>query len=167
MFLPTPAREAIASISILVAVDGSRAAAKALEEAVDLARDNGARLTLISVAVPPHWRPVGPYFVPAPNDDELEQEAREIVERAEELVPADVPVSAVVRRGPAAKAILERVENGEHDLVVMGSRGLGPAGSLLLGSVSRGILAHSPVPVLVVRADGAAHEAEEARAASA
>ena len=75
-----------------------------------------------------------------------------LVERAEALVPEDVPVSTVVRRGPAAEAILERVETGEHDLVVMGSRGLGQAGALLLGSVSRAVLAHSPVPVLIARA---------------
>jgi nucleotide-binding universal stress UspA family protein len=90
--------------------------------------------------------------VPVPTEDDLEREAQEIVERAEALVPEDVSVSTIVRRGPAAKAILERVETGEHDLVVMGSRGLGQAGALLLGSVSRAVLTHSPVPVLIARA---------------
>jgi nucleotide-binding universal stress UspA family protein len=152
--------------SILVAVDGSKAALRALEEAIDLARENGARLTLISVAVPPHWRPASPYFVPAPNPEDIESDARAVVERAEALVPEDVPVSAILRRGPADKAILERVENGEHDLVVMGSRGLGAAGSLLLGSVSRGVIAHSPVPVLVVRANETETEEDEAALAA-
>jgi nucleotide-binding universal stress UspA family protein len=154
--------------SILVAVDGSRAAAKALEEAIDLARREGARLTLIAVAAPPRVRiTVPPYVVPFVSDDELEREAREIVERAEAHVPEDVPASTVVRRGPAAKAILERVEAGEHDLVVMGSRGLGPAGSLILGSVSRAVLGESPVPVLIVRERGrqSARRAEEATVA--
>jgi nucleotide-binding universal stress UspA family protein len=138
--------------SVLVAVDGSRAAAKALEEAIDLARVEGARLTLITVAAPPRWRVATfPFVVPYPTEEDLDREAQEIVERAEALVPDDVPVSTVVRRGPAAKAILERIEAGEHDLVVMGSRGLGPTGSLLLGSVSRTVLAHSPVPVLISR----------------
>jgi len=136
--------------SILVALDGSPAAAKALEQAIDLARSEGARLTLISVADLPRWRFSGfPLAVPFPNETELEREAEQIVERAEALVPEDVPVSTVVRRGPVVKAILKRIETGEHDLVVVGSRGLGPAGSLLLGSVSRGVLAGSPVPMLV------------------
>jgi nucleotide-binding universal stress UspA family protein len=148
--------------SILVAVDGSRAAARALEEAIDLARGEGARLTLISVAVPPRRLFSPPYALPVPSEDQLEAEALQILERAEKLVPDDVPVSTVLRRGSAAKAILERIEDGEHDLVVMGSRGLGPAGSVLLGSVSRAVLAHSRVPALVVRAcEARATEREE------
>jgi nucleotide-binding universal stress UspA family protein len=139
--------------SILVAVDGSEASGHALQEAIDLARGEGARLTLISVAASPRWLgSPGPYVAPVPLEDEFERRAQQIVEDAEALVPEDVPVSTVVRMGPAAKAILERVESGQHDLVVMGSRGLGAAGSLLLGSVSRAVLAASPVPVLVARA---------------
>jgi nucleotide-binding universal stress UspA family protein len=138
--------------SILVAVDGSRSAAKALATAIEVARSEGARLTLISVAAPPRWRiATGPYVAPLPSEEDLERQAEEVVERAEALVPEDVPVSTVVRKGPAAKAILERVQAGEHDLVIMGSRGRGPACSLLLGSVSRAVLAHSPVPVLIAR----------------
>jgi nucleotide-binding universal stress UspA family protein len=136
--------------SILVAVDGSRFAGWALDEAIELARSQGARLTLIAVAAPPRWRVVGPYLVPFPTEEDLVREAEQLVERAEARVPEGVPVSTVVRRGPAAKAILERVEAGEHDLVVMGSRGHGIACSLLLGSVSRDVQARSPVPVLVV-----------------
>jgi nucleotide-binding universal stress UspA family protein len=137
--------------SILVAVDGSEAAAKALEEAIDVARAEGARLTLINVAVP-HVYSAGPYVVPPQTDEELERAAQKLLDRAEALVPDGVPVSTVVRHGPVAEAILERAEAAQHDLIVMGSRGLGPAGALLLGSVSRAVLAHSPVPVLVARA---------------
>jgi nucleotide-binding universal stress UspA family protein len=127
--------------SILVAVDGSPAATCALKEAVDIARSEGARLTLISVAkVPP--LPMG-------------YSAREVLEEAEELIPDDVPFSSVVGHGPAPVAILNRVNAACHDLVVMGSRGLGPAGAFLLGSVSRAVVAQSPVPVLVTRAEQA------------
>jgi nucleotide-binding universal stress UspA family protein len=135
--------------SILVAVDGSQAASEALEEAIELARDTGARLTLISVAVPFRWRLPSPHMAPFPTEGELAREAQDVADRAAALVPDDVPVSTVVRSGPAVKAILDRVEQGEHDLVVMGSRGLGLAGSLLLGSVSRAVLTHSAVPVLI------------------
>jgi nucleotide-binding universal stress UspA family protein len=153
--------------SILVAVDGSGACRSALAEAVDLARSEGSRLTLISVAEVPRWRFSGfPLAVPYPDEAELARQAERIVERAEALVPEGIPVSTVVRRGSAVKEILKRVEAGEHDLVVLGSRGLGPAGSLILGSVSRAVVARSPVPVLVARADGSRVDDTDAVAAA-
>jgi nucleotide-binding universal stress UspA family protein len=142
--------------SILVAIDGSPAAMTALEEAIDLARSDGARLTLISVAAPPRWRYSGPPYVPYPTEHDLEREARDVVERAEALVPADLSVCTVVRAGDPVAAIVARAEAGGHDLVVVGSRGLGPLRSLVLGSVSRAVIARSPVPVLVARRGRAA-----------
>ena len=140
--------------SILVAVDGSPASLKALTEAVGIARADGARLTFISVATLPRWPvPLGPFATPFWTDAELERQAEEVLEHAEELVPDDVRVSTFVGRGPAADAILKRVECGQHDLVVMGSRGLGTVGACVLGSVSRAVVAHSPVPVLVARVE--------------
>jgi nucleotide-binding universal stress UspA family protein len=136
--------------NILVAIDGSPTATTALEEAIDVARSDGARLVLISVAAPPRWRLAAPPYVPYPTEYDLERAAWEVVRRAEALVPADVTVTSVVRTGPAAAAIVERAEQGGHDLVVIGSRGLGFLGSLVLGSVSRAVVARSPVPVRVV-----------------
>jgi nucleotide-binding universal stress UspA family protein len=148
--------------SILVAVDGSPAATSALREAVDIARSEGARLTLMTVARLPRML-IGPYAVSL-TDADLEASAREVLDDAEKLVPDDVPVSTFVGRGPAPAAILRRIEAARHDLVVMGSRGLGPAGALLLGSVSRAVLAQSPVPVLIVRTEPAEVAAEPALA---
>jgi nucleotide-binding universal stress UspA family protein len=139
--------------SILVAVDGSPAAERALDEAIDLARAEGARLTLINVAAPPKVLFPSTYVAPLSSEAEQEQEAQAVLDAAEARVPDGIAVSTVVRTGPAAEAILERAEQGRHDLIAMGSRGLGAAGALLLGSVSRGVLAHSHVPVLVARTD--------------
>jgi nucleotide-binding universal stress UspA family protein len=134
--------------NVLVAVDGSQAATDALQDAIELARRTDARLTLISVGVPP--RRIGwPAFVPYPTDDELKREAEEVLDRARALVPEDLPVSAVARVGRAPDEILAQVARGEHDVVVMGSRGLGRAGSFLLGSVSIAVVAQSSVPVLI------------------
>jgi nucleotide-binding universal stress UspA family protein len=135
--------------SILVAFDGSKAAEAALEQAIAIAQGEGARLTLIGVATRPPW--LAPTYMAAlPTDAELEAEVERRLDEALERVPDDVPVAAVVRSGVPAQAILERVEQGRHDLVVIGSRGRGGVQSLLLGSVSRAVLHRCPVPVLVV-----------------
>jgi nucleotide-binding universal stress UspA family protein len=137
---------------ILVAVDGSQSADAALATAIDVAGDDGASLTLITVATQPRWRfTSGPFVVPYPTENDLEREALHVLERARARIPDDIPVTTIIQSGPPAKAILERVTSAEHDLVVMGSHGRGPARSLLLGSVSLAVLAHSPVPVLLVR----------------
>lgn len=153
--------------SILVAVDGSPASLKALTEAVGIARADGARLTLISVATLPRWPiPFGPFATPLWTDADLERQAEEILEQAEALVPDDVRVSTFVGRGPAADAIVKRAECGQHDLVVIGSRGLGTVGACVLGSVSRAVVAHSPVPVHVARMEGSEAAAPRLVAAS-
>jgi nucleotide-binding universal stress UspA family protein len=144
--------------SILVALDGSRSANQVLEEAIEIARRDGARLTLISVATQPRYRFVSPYLVGYPTDADLVNEAERIVQRAEGLVPEDVPVCSIVRRGDVARAILDRVRDAEHDLVVMGSHGRGRIRALLLGSVSRSVVARSPVPVRIAGAGSTVRE---------
>jgi nucleotide-binding universal stress UspA family protein len=152
--------------NILVAIDGSQAAAAALDEAIDLARSDGARLVLITVAAPPRLRLAAPPYVPYPTELDVERGAWAIVGRAEQRVPADVPVTSLVRSGDPAVAIAVRADQGGHDLVVIGSRGHGRLASLFLGSVSRDVAARSPVPVRVVsatREPGRASEKSEQR----
>ena len=48
-------------------------------------------------------------------------------------------------------AILEKARDYKADLIVMGSRGLGQIGGLILGSVSERVLHRAHVPVLIVR----------------
>ena len=135
---------------ILVALDGSEQAQNALEQAFELASSEGGWLTLVSVAAAPH-RPAnpGPFVVPVVPQEELDEEAKEILTRAAATAPDGVEVQTMLLHGDPAEAILDRIEHGSHDLVVMGSRGRGAATSLLLGSVSLEVLNHSPIPVLI------------------
>ena len=139
--------------SVLVAVDGSDHAVRALAEAVDLARAEGAGLTVITVVTPPPL-PVlaSPYAVPPPRDrEELEREGEAILQEALGSVPEDVLHATAVCTGSPGPAIVERITEGKHDLAVLGSRGRGAIRSLFLGSVSHYVLHHSPIAVLIVR----------------
>lgn len=141
-------------LNILVAIDDSAHAARALDEALDLARAQRSRVTLISVAARGSWRYLaGPYVGMMPTQEDADQAAQRTIAAARARVGDEIPLTTVVGRGSAAEAILERAEAGNHDLIVMGSRGRGTAASALLGSVSHHVLHHGRVPVLIVHAD--------------
>lgn len=145
---------------VLVAVDGSESARQAVRDAGDLARAGSAEVTLLAaydlstiVSMSSHGVEVPPIDVEQLEHlrQALEQRAEQTVEEALALLPPGLTVHRVVVEGPPADAILDRLERGDHDLVVVGSRGRGSLSSLLLGSVSQRVVHLSPVPVLVCR----------------
>ena len=144
---------------ILVALDGSAHADEALVQAIDLARATHGTLTLTAVATEPStWLLTGSSWTAAVDMEKLkaqvEKEYDDLLRAAAKTVPEDISCERVVAHGPAAKAIVDRLNEGKHDLIVMGSRGRGGVGSLMLGSVSHRVLHESPVPVLIVHAQG-------------
>ena len=146
-------------LNILVAVDGSPDADEALSQAIDLARGEHARLTLITgVVLPPVVAYVGAAGSAVASAIQCAHaEAEEVLRRARDRIPDDVSVTTVLTDQPIRAAMIRRIKEGNHDLVVMGSRGRGALSSMLLGSVSHYVLHHSPVPVLIVHADRARH----------
>jgi nucleotide-binding universal stress UspA family protein len=147
--------------NILVAVDGSPHADRALTEAIDLARGSHARLTIMTSAGEPR---AGTMMALASGaaaalGPAILRESDTILRAAADRVPEDISVTTILTEKPIRHAILKRIAEGNHDLVVMGSRGRGTVRSAVLGSVSHHILHHSPVPVLIVHAD---HEQEPA-----
>jgi nucleotide-binding universal stress UspA family protein len=153
--------------NVLVAIDGSADADRALAEAIDLAESQRARLTLFSAVVMPA---AAAYIgagggVAATLARDAETDTATLLRAAVEQVPDDVSVSAVLSRDPVRTALVHQIEDGAHDLLVMGSRGRGALRSALLGSVSHYALHHSPAPVLVVHAEPARASASSATAA--
>jgi nucleotide-binding universal stress UspA family protein len=141
--------------NILVAIDGSKDGEEALSQAIDLAASEHSRLTLTCVVTLPsvvsYPAVSGPAAVDIVQDAQAETET--ILRAAAERVPKDVSVSTVLREGSVRNELIDQIEAGSHDLVVMGSRGRGALRSVLLGSVSHYVLHHSPAPVLIVHAD--------------
>ncbi len=137
----------------LVAYDGSPPAQMALDTAIELADATHALLTVVAVAPEVHDSTLGYAAPPATfygAQEQVQQEMRRLLDAAVDTVPADLPVTKILRIGAAAREIVDLAQHGGHDLIVIGRRGRGEFRSLLLGSVSRSVLHSSPVPVLVV-----------------
>ena len=137
-------------LNVLVGVDGSLSSRRGLEHAIDLARAGNAKLTLITVAPP-----VSSYVTLAGLNSEtmraeLDKWAAEILATAAADVPEDVIVHKVQRAGDPGPEIVNELERGGYDLVVLGSRGRGRAQEGLLGSVNGYVHFHSRVPLLSV-----------------
>jgi nucleotide-binding universal stress UspA family protein len=137
--------------SILVAVDGSPDAEAALTHAAALARDQHARLTLLT-AIPPMPASALLASGAAPPRSEVIRHYAEVLRRATDSLPRDVSVTTLLVEGAPARALIHRAESGEFDLIVMGSHGHGRLHGALLGCVSQKVLHASPVPVLLTRA---------------
>ncbi len=141
--------------NILVAVDGSPDAEQALTQAIDLAESEHTRLTLITgVQKLPPVAYAGLTGAPlAQLDASARSWAQAVLLRARDRVPDDLPVTTILADQPIRAALIDQINRGRHDLVVMGSRGRGAIRAALLGSVSHYILNRSRTPVLIVHAD--------------
>jgi nucleotide-binding universal stress UspA family protein len=134
---------------IVVGIDGSAGSDAALLWAAEEAMRCGAELVLVHGWVYPY---VGARTGVAEPRDEMRLDAMRTLEssamKAHDVAPSLQCHSIITEESPA-KAIIDAA--AEADLVVVGSRGHGGFTALLLGSVSRTVLQHSPRPVVVVR----------------
>lgn len=133
---------------IVHATDGSPEAAAALEVAMDLAKDTGAQLAIVSVHV---LHPGGKGLSPPITEVEQPHGAEHLAEAATATArEAGIDTRAYVATGDPAKEIISIAEEIGADLIVVGSRGFGAVRGALFGSVSRAIVGRSKIPVTVV-----------------
>src|SRR3954447_20523457 len=137
--------------NILVAVDGSPDADAAVAHAAALARDQRARLTLLT-AIPPLPATALLASGAAPPRSEVIRHYADVLREAADSLPPDVSVTTLLVEASPARALVQRACSEEFDLIVMGSHGHGRLHGALLGCVSQKVLCASPVPVLLARA---------------
>lgn len=139
---------------ILVPLDFSDNARKALRYAEAFARQFGARLTLLHV-VEPMIYPADSGFVPVEThswEGALVKETQGRLEAlARESIGPGIEVEAVVATGNAFMEIAETARQREIDLLVITTHGYTGLKHLFLGSTAERVVRHAPCPVMVVR----------------
>jgi nucleotide-binding universal stress UspA family protein len=133
---------------ILVAVDGSPHAGRALDFAIDMAPRYAATLVLLHAF--PHVSDLlgTPYYEHLLAARTLI--GQQLLEAARSQVGDAAPVETQLAEGPAAPAILRIAADERCDMIVLGSRGHGQIVGLLLGSVSSAVAQQAECPVLIV-----------------
>ncbi|MCQ0987581.1 universal stress protein [Jiella marina] len=142
---------------ILVPVDGSKMATRALDTAIGLAKTFGAEL--MTLCVYRHHSPLEASLsmvrarTPDRPDDALKAYASEIAATAKDraLSAGVADAHAYAKRGNPSRAIVEFAKDHKADLIVLGARGNGDVEGFLLGSVSHKVASLADIPCLVVR----------------
>jgi len=134
---------------ILVAIDGSEPSLRAGKQALQLATALGAEL-FFAYVVPPMVQAGDAPFSPVDEILEAEvQRGQKVLDEAEASLGRPA-VGRIVRVGVPSETLTEIAEKDGFDLLVVGSRGLGPVRRLLLGSVADKVVHSCRKPVMVI-----------------
>lgn len=135
---------------VLVPVDGSELATRALEYALDVHGDDELTLLYVAGEASPMMGSATRLALEDDMDEALAEEAEAVFGPARELADEyGVDVAAEVGLGKPASVIVEHAK--EHDVVVLGSHNSGLRDRLLVGNVATKVVRNAPVPVTVVR----------------
>lgn len=134
---------------ILVPIDSSEIAERAMQEAIRINRFNEAEIHVLYVA------DINKLAINAYLSGnvliEIEKAGQRILDSAKKLFPEGMNIVCTYRTGDPAEAIKDYEKEISANLIVMGSRGLGLVRGVLLGSVSKYVLEHAKCPVLIVK----------------
>jgi nucleotide-binding universal stress UspA family protein len=140
--------------NLLVGIDDSASAAHALTQAIEMARESGGRLGLLSVAATPApgvSLALPPSALPTSKPQlavQLVAQAQRRLDHAALAVPTEVPITKLLAHGNATRALLEHAQQGPWDLIVIGHHASTDR-RWSRRSVAARLLDQSPLPVLV------------------
>jgi nucleotide-binding universal stress UspA family protein len=146
--------------SILVPLDGSARAERALPVAAQIARSRNATITLLQVVS--DLADVGGYMIPpvAIDNGSIEREEVEARSYLSALAKSDalqgIHVEARVEFGLPSRVILDTLKMSDADAVIIASHGRTGLARWMLGSVAQAVVRHASVPVLLLRQQGPA-----------
>lgn len=143
-------------VNILVAIDGSTYAAKALDYAIEISERYDSKITLVHVVPTINGisAKLGSSKTMNLEDVEasLEDAGNEILEEGERTVKlAKIQAKTMLKHGDAADKIIEAAEETKADLIVVGERGLSAVSRFPLGSIAVKVSQHAKCPVLIIK----------------
>lgn len=146
--LVVPAGTAIGWKKIVIATDGSRQSASAVDQAIAFARSYGGELRVISaVDVTGEFHAEAPQVV-----EELVRKAKTYTAAVKEkAAAAGLRAESFIAEGDAADAVTKLARTESADVIVVGSHGRTGLHRLLMGSVTERIIGSAACPVLVVK----------------
>jgi nucleotide-binding universal stress UspA family protein len=139
---------------LLVPIDGSGAAIRALDQAIALARRSpGCSIVLVHTHEEPLIYGEIAVYVPRPKMAELQRRHSDdlLVTATAKLKDTGIPYAVEVLTGPIGQTIAEHAEHIGCDAIVMGRHGKSTLGDILVGSVAIKVLHASKLPVMLVR----------------
>jgi nucleotide-binding universal stress UspA family protein len=137
---------------ILVATDGSEQADEAVAFGVDLAAEHEAELIFVHVIPAYDLAPTSGFVIGGAFPHEPSKEDTALLEEAATTAAEHgIVATTALLTGDTIDEIVAYADSHDVDLIVVGSRGHGSIASVLLGSVSRGVLREARRPVLVVQ----------------
>jgi nucleotide-binding universal stress UspA family protein len=140
--------------TVVVGTDGSERAGRAVQEAIDIARSEGARLHLVAAFSnrERHWEQI--QSSARVDTVDLRQAAETVLAReAKRAEEQGVEVDWGAREGDPAEAIVDAATDENADLIVVGNKGMEGTKRFFLGSVPNKVTHHAPCSVMVVRTD--------------
>ncbi len=141
---------------ILVPLDGSDYADRALSTAIALAKQFSSNIILIHVILTASSIMTSPEGAASTFlidlRTQLEETGRQILENgAKRAREEGIPTITIVESGSVADKILQTADRAKVDLIVIGDRGLGVVARFFLGSVADKVSHYARCPVLIVK----------------
>lgn len=138
---------------ILVPMDGSESALRALTHVIGLAKhDAQLEIEVLNVQLPIVSGEVRRFVTQSMIDEYHRAESEDALKPAKRLLEeARVPYKATMLVGHVAATIAEYASKHQCDAIVMGTRGMGPMKTLVLGSVATQVVHAADVPVTLVK----------------
>jgi nucleotide-binding universal stress UspA family protein len=137
---------------VLIAVDGSPIAIHAMEVGAELAKALGAQIALVHVVDPKLASAPEGGFPASAILDNLRQEGRQLLESASRRIEGEPPPREYLVEGSPSREIITLATEWNADLIVLGTHGRSGIARAFFGSTAEGVVRHSQIPVLTVRA---------------